>query len=171
MTVILIGYMGSGKSAIGKKIAKKSKINLVDLDDYIEENEGMSITEIFEKKGEVYFRKKEREYLKQLLETETNKIVSLGGGTPCYGDNMEMILKATPYVFYLKASVDTLYKRLKKRKDQRPLIKNIDNADLSEFIRKHLFERNFYYMQSHHIVNVDGKSRKKIAKKVIKKLS
>lgn len=171
MIVILIGYMGSGKSSIGKRIARKTKMTVIDLDDFIITNENMSVPEIFEKKGEVYFRKKEREYLKQLLKTSENIIISVGGGTPCYGDNMDAILKSTPYVFYLKASVETLVKRLKKKKEERPLIKNIANNDLPDFIKKHLFERNFYYMQSHQVIDVDDLSRKKVAKKIIKKLS
>jgi shikimate kinase len=171
MIVILIGYMGSGKSAIGKKVARKSKMNILDLDDYIEENEKMTVSEIFEKKGEVYFRNKEREYLKELLESQKSRIISLGGGTPCYGDNMDLILNATPYVFYLKASIETLLKRLKKGKSHRPLIKDIKDDDLPEFVGKHLFERNFYYMRSHYIINVDDIPRKKAAKKIVKKLA
>ena len=171
MIVILIGYMGSGKSAIGRKISKKSKMDILDMDDYIEENEKMTISEIFDKKGEVYFRKKEREYLIEVLQSNEERIISLGGGTPCYGDNMELILKATPNVFYLKASISTLLKRLKKGKHRRPLIKNITDEDLPEFIGKHLFERNFYYMKSHQIISVDDISRKKVAKKIIKKLT
>ena len=171
MIVILIGYMGSGKSSIGKRMARKTKMKVIDLDDFIVEKENMTVPQIFENKGEVYFRKKEREYLKQLLQASENIIISVGGGTPCYGDNMEEILKSTPNVFYLKASVETLTKRLKKKKEERPLIKNIANDDLQDFIRKHLFERNFYYMQSHQIIDVDDISRKKAAKKIIKQLS
>ena len=171
MIVILIGYMGSGKSSIGRKISKKCEIDLVDLDDYIEKKENMIVSEIFDKKGEVYFRKKENKYLKELLESKQDKIISLGGGTPCYGENMKLILKSTPFVFYLKASINTLLKRLVKGKSHRPLIKNISDEDLPEFIGKHLFERNFYYMQSHKIINVDNISRKKVAKKITKLLS
>lgn len=171
MIVILIGYMGSGKSAIGKKISKKMNMDIVDLDDYIEEGENLTIPEIFDEKGEVYFRKKEREYLKKLLESKQDRIISLGGGTPCYGDNMELILKASPYVFYLKASIDTLLKRLVEGKEHRPLIKNINDDELPEFIGKHLFERNFYYMQSHEIVNVDNITRKEVAANIIQMLN
>lgn len=167
MIVILIGYMGSGKSAIGKKISKKINIDIIDLDDYIEKKESMIVSEIFDKKGEVYFRKKEHECLKELLESKQDRIISLGGGTPCYGDNMELILKATPNVFYLKASINTLLKRLIIGKEHRPLIKNINNDELPEFIGKHLFERNFYYMQSHQIISVDDISRKEVAEKII----
>lgn len=171
MIVILIGYMGSGKSAIGKKISKKMNMDIIDLDDYIEEGESLSIPEIFDEKGEVYFRKKEREYLKKILESKQDRIISLGGGTPCYGDNMELILKASPHVFYLKASIDTLLKRLVEGKEHRPLIKNINDDELPEFIGKHLFERNFYYMQSHEIVNVDNITRKEVAANIIQKLN
>lgn len=171
MITILIGYMGSGKSAIGRKISKRMNVNIIDLDDCIEEGENMTIPEIFEAKGEVYFRKKESEYLKELIESKQDQIISLGGGTPCYGDNMKLILKATPNVFYLKASIDTLLKRLVKGKENRPLIKNISDEELPEFIGKHLFERNYYYMQSHKIINVDDFTRKEVAVKIIQILN
>ncbi|MCQ0111883.1 shikimate kinase [Zhouia amylolytica] len=158
MNIVLLGYMGSGKSAIGKFLAKNTDLDFLDLDSFIEEKEGKTIREIFSDHGEVYFRKKETTYLKEVLETERKKIISLGGGTPCYGNNMDLILEATDNVFYLKASIETLIGRLEKEKEQRPLIKDLNKEELPEFIQKHLFERNFYYLRAKHIINVDKKS-------------
>ena len=91
MIVVLIGYMGSGKSSIGRKLSKKTGYTLVDLDDFIVEKEEASVKEIFESKGEIYFRQKEEEYLIELLQTKEDIILSLGGGTPCFGKNMDLV--------------------------------------------------------------------------------
>ncbi|QLE00366.1 shikimate kinase [Galbibacter sp. BG1] len=169
MVQILIGYMGSGKSTVGKIMAKEQSLPFIDFDNYIEDKEGLSIPELFKTKGEIYFRKKEAAYLVELLSEETNAIISLGGGTPCFGNNINVILEATKNVFYLKLSVDKLVERLQKEKVQRPLIKDIANEALSEFIRKHLFERNFYYLQAHHIIAVGNESPSEIANKIMEK--
>ncbi len=168
---ILIGYMGSGKSTVGKVLAKNNNLMFIDFDDYIVEKENLSIPEIFKLKGEIYFRRKETEYLTELLSQKPEAVISLGGGTPCFGNNMEVVLEATPNVFYLKLSVDKLEERLQKEKAQRPLIKDIADKELSEFIRKHLFERNFYYLKSHHIISVANETPEEIATKISEKLA
>lgn len=172
MIVVLIGYMGSGKSTIGKKLSKKTGFNLIDLDDYIEEKEKMTVSQIFESKGEIYFRKQETKYLKLILETMDNIILSLGGGTPCYGSNMELILKEPKAKsFYLNASVKTLSKKLFKKKLKRPLIAHINSKEaMTEFVGKHLFERSQYYNQAEHVILTDKKSKRKIVKKIKKLL-
>lgn len=170
MLIVLIGYMGSGKSVIGKMVASKNGLSYLDLDTYIEEKEHLTVSEIFKTKGEIYFRKKEREYLKELLDTKSNLVLALGGGTPCFGDNMDLVLEATPNVFYLKATVQTLLDRLVSEKTQRPLIKDIADADLPEFIQKHLFERNFYYLRAPKIVKVDQVSVLDISEEISKAL-
>jgi len=91
--IILIGYMGSGKSVIGSKLSEALGIQFIDLDDAIESAEGTVISKIFESKGELYFRQLERKCLEQLLELPEPMVLSLGGGTPCYYDNMEFILQ------------------------------------------------------------------------------
>ena len=91
MILVLMGYMGSGKSTIGKKLSEVLMYNFIDLDDYITKRESLSIQDIFETKGEIYFRKKETEYLMEVLWEESNIILSLGGGTPCYGNNLKII--------------------------------------------------------------------------------
>lgn len=172
MILILIGYMASGKSTLGRILAKKLNYEFLDLDDYIEANENTTISNIFKIEGEIYFRKKETYYLKKLLESKTNLVLSLGGGTPCYSNNMEMILNANnAKSIYLKASIPTLIARLKNEKSKRPLIAHIKTDDLlSEFIGKHLFERSQYYSLANATLTTDNKSEKDIIEALIVKL-
>lgn len=170
MKVLLLGYMGSGKSTVGKLLAQKMDIPSVDLDDKIEAKENLKISEIFSQKGEIYFRKKETEVLLEQLESDEKAILSLGGGTPCYGNNMKLALEHSKNVFYLKVSIPGLVERLLKEKAHRPLIKNIEDEELPEFIGKHLFERNNYYNQAHHIISCDDKSPIVIAQEIEEKL-
>jgi len=162
MKIVLLGYMGSGKSTIGKKVSELINAPLIDLDDYIVAQEEMSIASIFEIKGEIYFRLQESKYLKQLLDRKDDLVLALGGGTPCYSNNMELI-KNTSESFYLKASIQTLCRRLIKEKEQRPLIASFNDTQLTEFIAKHLFERRSFYQQSKYIITIDDKTIEEIA--------
>ena len=154
-TIFLIGYMGSGKSRIGKELSDKISYNFYDLDKFIIANEGLTINEIFEQKKELYFREIEREYLRQLISKDENKVISLGGGTPCYSDNMDLILNTNNSdSIYLNRSIDFLVQRLYNKLSSRPLISHLkDKDDLKEFISKHLFERNQFYLRAKKILN------------------
>jgi shikimate kinase len=169
MIIVLIGYMGSGKSSIGRKLSKKLDYDLIDLDDYIVEKEKASVKEIFESKGEIYFRKKEEEYLQELLKLEKDVILSLGGGTPCFGNNMDYVLAAKDTKsIYLKGSVSKLTDKLMLKKSTRPLIANIETKEeMAEFIGKHLFERSPYYSKSEYKVVTDGKTKKEVVDEII----
>lgn len=156
MKIILIGYMGCGKSTIGKSLATKKNIPFIDLDMYIEEKEKSSVQEIFKSKGEIYFRKIETKYLNELLATDSHFVLALGGGTPCFANNMAIILEKTSNVFYLKYNPKSLTDRLLLQKNHRPLIADIANTELEEFIRKHLFERSSYYNQANYIISMDN---------------
>lgn len=172
MIVILIGYMASGKSSIGKRLAKRLDYKFVDLDDYIEDKENMSVSKIFKKKGEVYFRKQESHYLKKLLKKDKNMILAVGGGTPCYSDNMKLILEANGVKsIYLKASLSTLAYKLMEKKAKRPLIAHIETLEaMTEFIGKHLFERMPFYEQAELHVSIDGKDKDEVTEEVAEKL-
>ena len=109
-----------------------------------------NFSEIFEKKGEIYFRKQEHLYLKEILTLKNDIILALGGGTPCYAGNMDVIKDSINTVaVYLKASITTIAKRLTTEKSQRPLVARLKNEELTEFIAKHLFERSFFYNKAH----------------------
>lgn len=157
MKIALIGYMTSGKSSVGKLLASQMKLQYIDLDNFIEQEEEMTIPEIFKIKGELYFRKKEMEHLKKLLYKKEDYCISTGGGTPCYGNNMQLIKKLTKSV-YLQTSVKEIYSRLKIGKSKRPLVAHLSDEELLEFVGKHLFERVPFYKQADFTVSTDGKS-------------
>lgn len=156
--IILLGYMGCGKSTIADSLSKNIKIPFVDLDKYIEEKTQLTIKAIFEQYGEIHFRKLEHEYFIELLNAPEPLIIGLGGGTPCYANNHELLKGENRQSVYLKASVDTLFNRLYANKSKRPLIANKNDDELKEFIAIHLFERSYYYNQAQHIVEVDDRT-------------
>lgn len=158
--------MGSGKTLVSKELSILNNFKIFDLDTEISKQNNRSITEIFKEKGEIFFRKTEKEVLEKILSTEKNIILSLGGGTPCYYNNIDSINEKTISVF-LKTNVKTLAQRLSSEKDKRPLIQNISNEDLPEFIAKHLFERNPFYNQAKITINTDNLSAREIAEEIL----
>lgn len=166
MKIVLLGYMASGKSAVGKVLAETLNVQFIDLDSFIEEGEQLSIAQIFKTKGEIYFRKIEGGYLKELLDSMESSVISLGGGTPCYGNNMEFIENKSTS-FYLKASIDTIFERLKDETSQRPLVADIGTENLREYIAKHLFERTPYYERAHHTILVNNKNVAQIVEEIL----
>ncbi len=171
MKIVLVGYMGSGKSAVGKVLAKMLNIQFIDLDAYIESELNTTIVAIFKKKGELHFRKMEHRLLKKVLEQKESLVLATGGGTPVYSGNMALIQAKTPHVFYLKMSIEGLVARLLKEKEHRPLISHIPDEELPEFIGKHLFERNPFYTQANHIIDCDNKTVETIAGEIRELLS
>ncbi len=168
--IILLGYMGSGKSTVGKLLSKSIGYNSLDLDKVIETDQGLAIREIFEKHGELYFRKLEHQVLKEILKTDDDAIISLGGGTPCYSNNMELFKDKNIITIYLSCSVDELFARLNFNKSKRPLIANMSDNELKEYIGKHLFERSVFYNQAQITINSNGKSREDIVGEIRNKL-
>ncbi len=152
--IILVGYMGSGKTTIGLKLQQKLNIEFIDLDKFIESKEGLNISEIFKLKGEIYFRKQENFWFNTLINENKPLIISLGGGTPCYANNHLLLQNNDVISFYLKANVSTLTNRLTNKTD-RPLLDNVTN--LPSFIAQHLFERSFYYNFSKYKIDVNNK--------------
>ncbi len=170
MKIILLGYMASGKSTIGKEASKKLNTNFIDLDDYISNREKMTISEIFKNKGEIYFRLKENKYLKEILNSDEDFILSLGGGTPCYAGNMDLIKASTAKSIYIKASIKTLVERLKNEKNTRPLVAELNDDKLSEYVAKHLFERRYFYEQASKTINTDNLTSKEVVTEIEKSL-
>lgn len=160
--------MGSGKTAVGKRLAPFMEMGFVDLDEMLAQREERSILNLFKNKGEIYFRKLENEILHELLEDPTDKVIALGGGTPCYGNNMELIKNSGAKTIYLKSNLESLVDRLFAEKESRPLIAHLDSkTELEDFIRKHLFERTYFYQQSDFSILVDGKSIEKIVEEIL----
>ena len=148
--IYVLGFMGSGKTTAGKKLASHLGWSFLDLDKKIEEHSGKTIPEIFSNNGENYFRKIESGLLKS-LEYPSNIVISTGGGTPCYNDNMDYMLK-TGLTLYLKLTPQQLNSRLSESKGERPLIKDLDQQELQSFIEKKLADREKWYNRSDIII-------------------
>jgi shikimate kinase len=150
MLIFLIGYMGSGKSTAGKKLAKLLGFGFADLDDHIEKRSGRRIADIFAIEGEEEFRRLERLYLEKLCNLQDH-VIATGGGTPCFGKNMEL-MKRSGKVVYIKMTAAALAKRLSQKDNTRPLLKNTGNKSLEKFIEEHLAQREKYYGQADVVV-------------------
>lgn len=150
--IILIGYMGAGKTTVGRALSKTMGLPFYDLDWYIESRMHKTIPQIFAERGEEGFRLIERNMLHEVAEFE-NIIISCGGGTPCFFDNMEY-MNGQGDVIYLKASPEVLYKHLLMGKTERPLLKNKTPEQLIAFIKEQLEIREPYYTKAKHVLDV-----------------
>ena len=146
--------MGCGKSFTAKVLAEAMNWNYVDMDDYLEEKEGCRIKQIFATQGEAFFRQLEHKYLKELLNKDEKMVISAGGGTPCFFDNMRWINEKAVSI-YLKTPIAILVQRLKKETEHRPLIAGQSEEELNQFIAKKLKERTKYYEQASVIYHVN----------------
>lgn len=151
MRIFLIGYMGSGKSTFGKKLASRLRLNFIDLDEFIENKTGKSINEIFAENGEQHFREFEKECLSE-VSLLPDTLISTGGGTPCFSDNMNLMNDAGVTI-YLQISPKGLFSRLVHAKTKRPIIKDMTDDELMVFIEKHLSERETFYQLSKITIN------------------
>ena len=158
--VILIGFMGCGKSTLGKKVAKRLNIPFIDADTEIERLHKLSIGEIFGKFGESGFREMEVELIKSLKD-RGEFVLATGGGMPCFDRNMEL-LNELGSTFYLDRSAKELANRLKNAKTKRPLLEGLDDEELLEFIEHKLAERDEYYKESQVILNRDDQTPEEI---------
>jgi shikimate kinase len=149
--IYIIGFMGSGKTTAGKRLASLLGWKFIDLDRKIEEYAGKTIPEIFSQNGEQYFRTIESQLLRDLKSCE-NTIISTGGGTPCHRDNMDFML-GNGLTLYLKLTPSQINSRLSESKGDRPLIDNLDSSELMSFIEAKLGEREEWYSQSDITVN------------------
>ena len=168
MRIYLLGYMASGKSRLGKHLALKLGFTFIDIDTVFEERFRISIPDFFEKYDEAAFRQIERLLL---LETtrEDNVVVSTGGGTPCFFDNLHIIKKAG-FSVYLQWEIPALVERLRQAKRKRPLLKDIHEKHLENKIRDHLGERNVFYSQADLTVKADNESLENIIEQIVGRL-
>src|ERR1700761_6618577 len=147
MKIFLIGFMGSGKTHWGRKLGAKLNLPFYDLDTVIIEQEQKSVADIFAEKGEEYFRYQEKETLERLAAEQESFILSCGGGTPCFFNNIEF-MKKNGKVIWLNTSIDMLTERLGRERMSRPLISDVNEEDLRRYIIRKLSERRMYYQQA-----------------------
>lgn len=150
--IILIGYMGAGKTTVGKALARELGLPFYDLDWYIEERFRRTIPQIFAEKGEEGFRRIEQHVLHEVAEFE-DLVISSGGGTPCFFDNMEYMNRQAMTV-YLKATPETLFQHLKMGKTERPLLKGKTDEELIDFIRSSLATREPFYSRARYTLDI-----------------
>jgi len=150
--IFLTGFMGCGKSTAGAKLAPILKTRFFDLDVYLEKKENKSIPEIFEEQGEQAFRELEKKYLLELLQFKEQHVIALGGGTVCFGKNLELV-KNNGTLIYIELPVAVLADRIQQSKTSRPLLKNLSSEELIKNIEAILSERKKYYEQAHITVN------------------
>ncbi|MFV0392624.1 MAG: shikimate kinase [Paludibacteraceae bacterium] len=163
MRVFLIGYMGSGKTTIGKVVAKRLGLGFVDMDAHIENREHKSVAQIFCELGEAKFRELERKCLHEVSEYD-EVVISTGGGSPCYFDNME-VMNRQGISIYLNLSSEQLAKRLRTTNLlKRPILAQYKGKDLEKFISDTLEKREIFYGKAH--LNVDG-TDEEIADKIV----
>lgn len=166
--IFLIGYMGSGKTTVGKFLAKDMGLQFIDLDSYIENRYHKAISAIFAEKGESGFRKTEHEMLLEVAQFE-NVIISTGGGTPCFFDNMA-VMNQNGVTVYLQTSVDELVRRLNAGKEKRPLIQNKSEEELKTFITANLEKRELFYNQATYIYHAEQLSTEKDIRSLVNQL-
>ena len=164
--IYLLGFMGCGKSYMGKSLAQQLGWEFLDMDDFLEANEGMTISQIFAEGGETLFRKLEQNYLHATYDfSET--VIATGGGAPCFFDNMDW-MNQNGQTIYLKTPVSILVERLKKETTHRPLLAGKTTVELSQFIRNKLVERSPFYEQAR--VIFDYKTGLETSTDLLKKL-
>ncbi len=154
MRIYLIGYMSSGKSTLGKALATKLKYKFLDIDHAFEEKYKITINDFFERYGEDKFRELEHKLLISSFEND-DIVVSTGGGTPCFFDNMELI-NANATSVYLKLHYKSVISRLKSTKKKRPLVKDKSNEEFEQYIEQHLESREIYYSKAHFTIKTEN---------------
>lgn len=154
MKIFLLGFMGTGKTYWGRLWALQQNLRFFDLDTEIEKHTGLTIPQIFEQHGETFFREEERERLRS-FDKEDDFILSAGGGTPCFYNNMQW-MNENGLTIYLDTPLAVLKERLLKEKMHRPLIKQLDEQGIEHFIETNIQKRKEYYQQAHIILSTES---------------
>ncbi|MEM6631300.1 MAG: shikimate kinase [Bacteroidota bacterium] len=169
--VFLLGFMATGKSTYGKSVAKRLGWRFIDLDTQIERDSGKSIPDIFSQLGEAEFRKIERQMLEQeVSHSEVPTILSCGGGTPCYGDNMEW-MNSQGFTLYIQTPYPILLGRLKEMRADRPMLNKYSEEELPIFIQDLLERRVPYYLQSNMVFQTANMSKEAVSRSIAEKIS
>ena len=170
MKLFLIGYMGCGKSSLGKKLAKRADFEFVDMDSIIEQREGAPVADIFHYAGEEYFRKTERAVIEEIGDAVGNYIVSTGGGVPTWEDNMER-MNAIGSTVYLRRPAQQIASRLSPHgRQKRPKLRGLNDEELVEFMTKNMAEREPFYSKATHIIECASYSDEEIIEIILSKL-
>lgn len=165
MRIFIVGYMGAGKSTIGKRLARKLDLPFIDLDDAFEEKHHYSIPNFFDHFGEDKFRDFEQELLKEVITKNPDAVISTGGGTACYFDNMDLMNESGLSV-YLKMSPMSISHRLKMARKLRPVIREVHHDDMLEFIEEQLRIRGKYYDKAQLIVKGENFRLEQLIKQI-----
>lgn len=147
MKYFLVGYMACGKTRRGRSMAEELGIRFIDLDAYVAEREKRSVSEIFAADGEAVFRKLETRYLKEVCELYEDFVLSTGGGTPCFNGNMDY-MNMLGHTLFLDTDVDVITERLISGKYKRPIVSQLADDEIRDFVGRHLTERLPYYSQA-----------------------
>lgn len=166
--IFLVGYMGAGKTTMGKELSRQMNLSFIDLDHFIESRFHKSVRQLFEEKGEEAFRTIERNALHEVADFE-DVIISTGGGTPCFHANMEF-MNSQGTTVYLKVSVNELIERVKLNTHSRPILKGLSGDELKQFISNALSERSHYYEQSGIVFDAEAMLTEKDVTNLCKKL-
>ena len=168
--LILVGYAGSGKSSLAKRLAKALGVGYVDTDTLVEQSVGATIADIFHYEGEEYFRRSEREVLERLASEQYEGIVATGGGLPTWEDNMER-LKSIGTTIYLQRSPEQILSRLSAYgREKRPMFRGKSDEELLEFMHKHLTEREPYYLMAEIVVDCNAMSDDAVVQYIIERI-
>jgi shikimate kinase len=153
MIIFLIGYAGSGKSSMGKRLARRLGLKLIDTDKVVEQSEGASVADIFYFGGESYFREAERRAVEQVVVENDACIVATGGGLPTWSDNMEW-LNEHGMTLYLKRDADSILRRLSAYgREKRPMFRGKSDEELLNFMKQQMGEREAFYCRAHHTID------------------
>lgn len=167
MKLFLIGYMGCGKSSLGRKIAKRGGMRFVDMDSMIEEREGASVSDIFHYQGETYFREKERGLIEELATEQDDVVVSTGGGVPTWQDNMARMNEIGECV-YLRRTAEQIASRLSPHgRQKRPKLRGLNDDELVAFMTANMAEREPYYSQAKHCIDCASMSDEELIEKIL----
>jgi shikimate kinase len=165
MKIFLIGFMGSGKTHWGQLLSHKLSIPFFDMDEQVVSHEGKSIVEIFAEKGEEHFRLLEKDVLHIITESHDNFVMACGGGLPCYFNNIDYMNQSGTTV-WINTPVDTIFQRLIREKENRPLIKGLTDEQLKSYISKKFADRRIYYEQADVMMDEEPVQLEKLVEKI-----
>ncbi len=169
MIVFLIGMPACGKTSIGRRLAQKLQINFIDLDKHLSAKENKSVSKIFSEEGESAFRELETKYLKEISSTSLNTVIAVGGGTPCYHDNLNFMLSIGK-VIYINTPIEILFSRLQDD-TKRPMFIGLSENEKKEKLNSIFKQRESYYTQANYIIDTAYKSDDAIVEEISSKIT